>query len=193
MKFYYPIGATPLNHDDAASLIPKHINEQSQLNEWKYKNIIKGQQWLFASKHKDLITLEFLKKLHHKMFNETWGWAGQFRRYQTNIGVEPPQIAVQLKNLCDDVIFWIHAGSFSKEESAVRFHHRLVQIHAFPNGNGRHARLMADALLINQGCPKFSWGSTSLGIDSATRKKYIKALQSADTGDYNPLKAFVRQ
>ena len=192
MKFVYPEGATPFNQDDAAALIPKHITTQNQLNEWEQANIIEGERWLFLRKRRNLLTLEFIKTLHKKMFDKTWKWAGKFRNYNTNIGVAYPLIQESLKALCDDVAYWIKNKVYSIDEICVRFHHQLVAIHAFSNGNGRHARLMTDALLNQLGEAHFSWGKHNLIKQSETRNQYIKALRDADKGNYNTLMKFVR-
>ncbi len=192
MKFVYPEGATPYNQDDAEALLPQHITTQDQLNEWEQANILEAERWLFSRKQKDLLSVPFLQKLHKRMFDKTWKWAGRFRTHNTNIGIPYPVIQESLKALCDDVTYWVHHKTFPIDEIAARFHHRLVQIHAFPNGNGSHARLMADALLVNNGRSRFIWGRKSLVHASQTRDTYIKALKNADRGDETLLLRFVR-
>ena len=91
-----------------------------------------------------------------------------------------------------DVRYQIEHTSYPPDEIAVRFHHRLVAIHPFPNGNGRHARLMADLLVERLGQPRFTWGSRSLVDASTTRQAYIAALQAADARNYAPLLVFSR-
>ena len=125
------------------------------------------------------------------MFNFTWTWAGQFRRSDKNIGVHWPLIQAELHKLCDDTRFWVEQETFAWTELGARFHHRLVSIHPFPNGNGRHARLATDVLLRQNGQSSFTWGSVSLGAASAIRRQYIQALRSADAGDMSPLIEFV--
>ncbi|ARN84286.1 mobile mystery protein B [Candidatus Nucleicultrix amoebiphila] len=192
MKFIYPEGATPFNQDDAAALIPKHITTQDQLNEWEQVNIIEGERWLFSRKRKNILTVEFLKNIHKRMFDKTWKWAGEFRKYNPNIGVPYLLIQEKLRHLCDDATYWVNNKVYSIDEIAARFHHRLVAIHAFPNGNGRHARLMADALLVQLGAARFSWGKETLVKPSQTRSQYIKALKQADKENYKALLNFVR-
>lgn len=192
MKFEYAEGATPFNMDDFDQLIPKHITTQDQLNEWEQANILIADRWLFTRKRKDLLTIEFIKKLHKKMFDKTWKWAGKFRTHNTNIGVDYPLIQESLKMLCDDVVYWFEKETYLIDEIGTRFHHRLVSIHPFSNGNGRHARLMADVLLIQSGVPRFSWGRQNLVKQSETRNQYIKSLRQADQGDYSALMNFVR-
>lgn len=149
MKFVYAEGATPFEQDNAAQLIPKHMTTQDQLNEWEQANIIQAEKWLFTKKHKNILSIDFIKKLHKKMFDKTWIWAGCFRHHQTNIGVRSFEIQSSLQILCDDVKFWIENQTYSKDEIACFLHHRLVFIYSFPNGNGRHARLLTDAFLAD--------------------------------------------
>jgi Fic-DOC domain mobile mystery protein B len=152
---------------------------------------VQGEAW--ASKQRQEILQEaFVRRLHQRMFGETWRWAGEFRKSDKNLGVDWLKIGVELKKLLDDVRYQVEHGSYPADEIAVRFHHRLVAIHPFPNGNGRHARLMADLLAERLGHPRFSWGSRSLVDASETRQRYIAALQAADARDYGPLLAFAR-
>ena len=142
----YAPGATPLDADELASLIPGHITTQGELNEWEQLNIVQGDTWA-RKQRKEILDEGFLRRLHQQMFGETWRWAGSFRKSDKNIGVDWLQIGVELKKLLDDVRFQVANGSLPLDEIAVRFHHRLVAIHPFPNGNGRHARLIADLLV----------------------------------------------
>lgn len=192
MKFVYPNGATPYNQDDEAALIPKHITTQQQLNEWEQENIIAGERWLFSRKHKDLLSIFFVKKLHKKMFDKTWMWAGDFRCHNTNIGVPYPHIQENLANLFADVAYWASNNTFSLDEIAARLHARLVFVHPFSNGNGRHARLLTDAFLKYQGAQRFTWGRKTLSDQSDFRNQYIEALKKADHGDLEALVRFVR-
>lgn len=187
----YPPGATPLDGDELASLIPSHITTQGELNEWEQLNIVQGENWA-RKQRKEILDEAFLRQLQKQMFGETWKWAGEFRKSDKNIGVDWLKIGVELKKLLDDTHFQIEHASYPPDEIAVRFHHRLVAIHPFPNGNGRHARLMADLLIERLGRPRFTWGSHSLVDASATRQQYIAALQAADRRDIAPLLAFAR-
>ncbi len=187
----YPDGATPLDADELASLIPGHITTQGELNEWEQLNILQGEEWA-RKQSKEILDEGFVRQLHERMFGETWRWAGEFRRSDKNIGVDWRRIAVDLRNLLDDVRYQVEHGTFPSDEIAVRFHHRLVAIHPFPNGNGRHARLMADLLIQRLGRPRFSWGRHNLVDAGATRAQYIAALRAADGHDYAPLLAFAR-
>lgn len=191
MKIEHLLGATPLDHQDLMDLIPSHITTQEQLNAWEEKNILKALPWAF--KQKEIVSPPFIKKLHQQMFDKTWKWAGQFRITDKNIGVHWSQISVKMKELCDDVHYQIDHASFSNDEIAVRFHHRLVWIHPFTNGNGRLSRLMADMLITRLGEKRFGWGMhQDLYKATSVRKEYIQALQFADRGDYSKLLTFAR-
>ena len=186
-------GQTPLDPDEAAGLLPTHISTLGELDEWEAENIYHAQQWLRRQKKLDVLNEHFCRELHKKMFSDTWAWAGTFRRSGKNIGCEWTQIGVQLRQLLDNVTYWIAQQIYSTEEAATRFHHLLVLIHPFPNGNGRHARLMADLLLRQHQLPEFTWGSRTQHVaDSVLRRRYIEALRAADAGDYQPLLQFVR-
>jgi Fic-DOC domain mobile mystery protein B len=187
----YPPGATPLDADELASLLPKHITTQGELNEWEQLNILQGEAWA-RRQHKDILDEAFVRQLHQKMFGETWSWAGSFRKSDKNIGVEWQHIGVRLHDLLNDVRHQIDHATYPPDEIAARFHHRLVAIHPFPNGNGRHARMMADLLVQKLGQPPFTWGSKNLIEADEARTRYINALRAADNRDYQPLLAFVR-
>jgi len=192
VNFEYPPGATPLDPDDAAGLIPSHIATQGQLNEWEFQNVAEGRAWALARRRKELLTPDFAWELHRRMFGRTWKWAGTVRKKETNPGIDPTNILVELKKLFDDVAYQIKHKSMPLDEIAARFHHRLTQIHPFPNGNGRHARLMTDILLKEYGAEWFDWGNGDLVASGQVRDRYIAALRAADGRDYSPLKGFVR-
>jgi Fic-DOC domain mobile mystery protein B len=187
----YPPGATPLDADERASLIPGHIATQGDLNEWEQLNILQGERRA-RSQRREILDEQFLRRLHREMFGETWRWAGRFRTSDKNIGVDWLHIGVEVKNLLDDVRYQLEHGGIPADEIAIRFHHRLVAIHPFPNGNGRHARLMADLLAERLGRPRFTWGSASLVDANDARQRYIAALRAADSRDIAPLLAFAR-
>ena len=189
----YPPGATPLDPDEAAGLIPSHITTHGQLNEWELVNIVEGERWAFSRKGKNLLSIEFLRRLHQRMFGDTWRWAGTFRSTEKNIGIDPARIQPALLDLFKDVAAQLEHQSYSLDEIAARFSHRLVSIHPFANGNGRLSRTMADLLLVHYGAGRFSWGAgTNLVAESDTRQGYLAALRAADARDYAPLLAFVR-
>jgi Fic-DOC domain mobile mystery protein B len=138
------------------------------------------------------VSEKFIKDLHGRMLGDVWRWAGTFRTSERNLGIPFYEIPVALRQLLDDTKAWIEYKAHSPDEIAVRFHHRLVQIHAFSNGNGRHARLTADLLVMRLEGERFSWGSANLQDPGAVRKCYITALQTADNHDIGPLLAFAR-
>lgn len=196
MTFEYLPGATPLSPDESAGLIPRHITMQSQLNEWEQSNILDAEKWVMGKKFSlnQIAMRDFICNLHRRMFDKTWKWAGEFRQTNKNIGVDWLMISVSLKNLCDDLIFQIEKNIFDIDETAMRFHHRLVAIHPFANGNGRHARLMTDIFLLSQDQMRFSWGDHhTMTSPTVTRKNYIDALRAADRGDYYLLKTFLKR
>jgi Fic-DOC domain mobile mystery protein B len=185
-------GQTPLDPDEAAGLKPRHIATQGELDEWEAQNILKASRWIARQKKLNVLNDHFCRELHVKMFDDTWKWAGTFRKSDKNIGCDWTQIAVNLRQLLDNMAYWQEHNVFPPEEVAVRFHHRLVWLHAFPNGNGRHARLMTDCLLRQCGIAPFSWGRGNLVTANEVRQRYIQALRAADNNDYTLLLAFVR-
>lgn len=192
LKLEYPPGATPLDPDDAAGLIPSHIVTQGQLNAWEYQNVAEGRAWALSRKRGNLLTREFVDELHRRMFNKTWKWAGKPRQKETQLGIDPAHIQVELKKLFDDVAYQIEHKILPLDEIAAMFHHRLVSIHPFPNGNGRHARLITDVLLVRNGAEPFTWGAGELVESGEVRDRYLAALRVADQRDYGPLLEFVR-
>ena len=193
MNFDYPEGATPLDPDEARGLLLSHITNRSELDRWEQENIAEAESWAFRRIPRDILSDGFVKRLHKKMFGTVWRWAGDFRTTGKNIGVPAWQIAAELRNLRADCASWIEHDTYSPDEIAVRFHHRLTVIHPFPNGNGRHARLMTDILLVHLlKQQRFSWGSGNLVNAGECRQQYIDALRAADRQDYAALLAFVR-
>ena len=193
IEFIYPEGATLIDPDEVEGLLLKHITTRGELDRWEQDNIVEALTWLDRTMPTDIMNEPFIKRLHRRMFTHVWKWAGHFRQSDKNIGVPWYQVSTSLKDLCDDARLWIELQNKSIDEIAVRFHHRLVSIHPFPNGNGRHARLMTDVLLENvMKCTKFTWGSEYLEKPGDTRQKYIAALRAADMRDYEPLRKFVR-
>jgi Fic-DOC domain mobile mystery protein B len=189
----YPEGATPLDPDELGGLKFKHITTRGELDELEQANIEEGLQWLARRRPKDVLTDGFCIELHKRLFGEVWSWAGAFRRTGKNIGVDPIYIGVELRALMDDARYWAERKTYPATEAAVRLHHRLVFIHPFPNGNGRHARIMADAVLESiYGEAAIDWaGGHDLQKMNDRRSAYIAALKSADWGDLAPLMAFV--
>jgi len=183
--------ATPLTPEEMRDLIPAHIAYRRELNEAEQENIVRAQEWAL-SRRRDPLSEKFVKDLHRRMLGDVWRWAGKFRASARNMGIDYWQIPVALRQLLDDAKAWIEYGTYAPDEIAVRFHHRLVQIHPFPNGNGRHSRLMADLLAMQLGRERFSWGRGSLRTAGAARARYVEALRAADDHDIAPLLVFAR-
>ncbi|MCX6124058.1 MAG: mobile mystery protein B [Proteobacteria bacterium] len=189
VEIKYPEGATPLDPDSARGLIPR-LTMQSELNEFEQTNIQLAVDWASKSRKlkQGLVSIEGIRLLHRKMFDLTWKWAGKFRQHDTNLGVSWHKIPEDLKNLCDDVLYWEAHNTYSPIEIAVRFHHKLVSVHPFPNGNGRLSRLVADLFLEYRKHSPLSWGAAdSLGDDSVDRKEYLASLRDADKGKFERL------
>ncbi len=183
--------ATPLSEEEKEGLIPSYITLRRELNEAEQENILEGEDWAFSRK-RNILDEKTLNTLHQKMFGNVWRWAGQYRRTGKNIGVDVYRIPQDLRQLIEDCRYWIDNGTYEPDEIAARFHHRLVWIHAYPNGNGRHARLATDILLTSLGQKRFSWGSANLVDPGTTRERYINSLRAADNHDIGPLLEFVR-
>lgn len=192
MKFEYPPGATPLDPDEAAGLIPPHIVTQAQLNEWEHSNIIEGERWAQNRLRSRELDATFIKDLHRQMYGNTWKWAGMYRTTGKNIGVDAAEIAPRLHDLCEDVRAQVETISIPLDEIAVRMSHRLVAIHPFPNGNGRLSRTCADWLVTKHGGSRFSWGANTHRPEAEVRRDYIAALRTADAGDISELLRFAR-
>jgi len=192
----YPDGATPLDPNETEDLLVDYISTQGELNILEQSNISDAYLWAEKTNLDDMLTATFLLGLHKRMFNQVWKWAGKQRGTNKNIGVSKERILQELGVILSDAEFWIANETYSPDEIAVRFHHRLVQIHVFPNGNGRHARLITNLLLKKMGRPGFTWGaetdSTPLEVEGRTRKVYLTALRNADNEDYQELLKFVR-
>jgi Fic-DOC domain mobile mystery protein B len=189
--FEQPDDATPLTPEEQSALIPAHIAYRRELNEAEFENIARAQNWALA-RRRDVLSEKFVRDLHKQMLGDVWRWAGDFRKSERNLGIPFYEITMQLRQLLDDTKGWIEYASYPPDEIAVRFHHRLVKIHPFPNGNGRHSRLMADLLVMRLGGERFSWGSANLQADGDLRGRYIAALKSAYNHDTAPLLAFAR-
>ena len=195
IDFEYISGQTPLDEDEKEGLLIESISSRGELDEFEQLNIEKAIEWSISSKfvEKIILTEGFVKTLHKQMFSEVWSWAGQFRKSNKNIGVDWTIIGIELKKLLDDAEFWIKNSSYNPDEIAIRFKHRLVKIHCFPNGNGRHSRMMAD-IIIESIFEKevFDWRYSSMVRADATREEYISAIKKADGGNIEPLLDFAR-
>ncbi len=192
----YQDGQTPIDEDEKEGLLIKTISNLRELNEFEQLNVQKAIEWTLKRKLdlQKILTENFIKELHKKMFDEVWKWAGQFRTTNKNIGVDKFQIGIELQNLINDCKYWIEKRIFPDDEIALRFSHRIVNIHPFANGNGRHSRLIADILVSDGfGKPHFTWGSVSLTKPGEARTEYIKALKAADNNDFQLLISFARK
>lgn len=189
-------GQTPLDEDEKEGLLIATITTRGELNEFEQLGVEKAVEWTMKRKLPltQILTEDFVKELHKRMFKDVWRWAGQFRRSNKNFGVDKDLIGIEIRKLLDDCRYWIDHAVFGPDEIAVRFSHRIVTIHPFSNGNGRHSRLITD-ILVSQGLerPHFSWGSINLMAQGAARAAYLKALREADAGDYRSLVDFARQ
>jgi Fic-DOC domain mobile mystery protein B len=191
----YAEGQTQLDDDEKEGLLIPSITTRGELDEFEQLDVEKAIEWLLEVKLNisKILTEKFVIDLHKRMFGDIWKWAGEFRKTNKNIGVDKFMIGTELKNLLDDCNYWIEKKVFSEDEIAVRLSHRMVSIHPFANGNGRHSRLMADVLVTKGfGPPYFTWGSVSLTKQSEARTKYLAALKDADRYDYNSLIEFSR-
>lgn len=191
-EFRQPPGATPLDADTLAGLIPD-LGTQGELNEFEARNILQAVRWAsrVRGQDRDILRDTSLRKLHAKMFDRTWRWAGTYRHAETNIGIDWLQIPVAVVNLCLDTRVQIEQKVYASIELAARFHHALVAIHPFPNGNGRHARLATDLLCERHGWSRPTWGSVSLTADGVARREYIASLREADGFAFNRLITFI--
>ncbi|MEQ8812023.1 MAG: mobile mystery protein B [Imperialibacter sp.] len=195
LDFEYINGQTPLDEEERVGLLIETIATRTELDEFEQQNIEDAIQWTLGRSFKSetILTESFIRGLHWRMYKNVWSWAGEFRRTDKNIGIDKWQIATALKALCDDAAFWIKNETYSPDETAIRFKHRLVSIHCFPNGNGRHSRLMTDVIIDKiYKQPVFTWGAGDLAGLSDTRKEYLLALKEADKGQLNELLRFAR-
>lgn len=193
IQYNYIPGQTPLDDDEKHELIPSIVTHED-LNAFEQENILDARRWIMQKSvllRHDIFTEKFILELHKRMYGYVWKWAGTFRKTNKNIGVDYYQIPVELHKLLDDSKYWLEHETYPITDLAVIFHHRLVKIHLFPNGNGRHARLHADIVIAKFGGKKLSWGGNfNLTQPDKTRKRYIAALREADRGNYQPIIEF---
>jgi Fic-DOC domain mobile mystery protein B len=189
--FEEPDHATPLTPEEKQELIPAHITYRGELNEAEQENIVRAQEWAFG-RRRDLLSENFIKDLHKRMLGDVWRWAGRYRTGEKNIGIPFYEVPMAVQQLLADTKAQIDSKAYPPDEIAVRFSHRLVHIHPFPNGNGRLSRLMADLLVMSLGGERFSWGSTNLQEAGTVRRRYTEAIKAADNHDMVPLLAFAR-
>lgn len=186
-----PEGATPLSPQDHKGLRQSWIITRDDLNAAEQANILAGRAWALRSRVA-LTSEDYLRKLHRRMFGDVWSWAGKLRTVETNIGALPHEIPIKLRYFLGEVEYWLAHQTYPADELVARYHHGLVFIHPFANGNGRHTRLAADLLCRQLGVTPFTWGQNRLDQTGATRRAYLQALRSADQHDFGPLLAFVR-
>jgi Fic-DOC domain mobile mystery protein B len=195
LDFDYIDGQTPLDEEEKDGLLIPTIATRGELDEFEQQNIEQAVQWTLGRsfKREVILTEDFIRTLHKRMYADVWAWAGEFRKTNKNIGVDKWQIPSDLKYLLDDAKYWHENNTYPPDEIAVRFKHRIVSIHCFPNGNGRHSRLMADIIIEKiYKQPVFSWGAANLSSEGDTRTAYLKAVKTADKGDYSLMLAFAR-
>ncbi|MDA3886099.1 MAG: mobile mystery protein B [Candidatus Delongbacteria bacterium] len=195
LELSYENGQTPISEEEKEGLLIKTISTKGELDEFEQNNIEEAVVWTLRRKFKldQILSEKFICEVHKKMFSDVWGWAGKFRKTDKNIGVDKFQIAIDLRYLFDNCKYWIENKTYPEDEIAVRFKHRIVKIHPFPNGNGRHSRLCGDILISHFfKRPVFTWGHKSLTPKSKTRDIYINAVKAADHDDIKPLLDFAR-
>ncbi|AMO21306.1 mobile mystery protein B [Flavobacterium columnare] len=191
----YINGQTPLSEEEMEGLKIPSITTRKELDEFEQLNIEKAIEWTLRAKLKpeQLFSEKFIKDLHKKMYGDVWKWAGNFRNSEKNIGIKSYMVTVALKQLLDDALFWFQNNTYPQDEMAIRFKHRLVSIHCFPNGNGRHSRLIADLIVTKlYNANYFTWGKSNLVQANETRTNYIKALREADNQNFTPLIVFAK-
>jgi len=193
IPFHADEAATPLSPEECNGLLPRHVTLRQELNELEAANILEADLWAFRRRTKLLLSEAFVLKLHKRMFGSVWDWAGMYRKTPRNLGIEAWRIPSEVRLLLADTEYWVAHSTFAPQECAVRFHHRLVSIHPFPNGNGRHSRMMADLIARNLGEMRLSWGGNGVHtVAGEIWRRYIEALQAADRHDYGPLLRFAR-
>jgi Fic-DOC domain mobile mystery protein B len=190
-------GNTPLDEDAIAGLIPPDVHTRAELNAWEATNIGHAIAWAYGRAHVDILSVETLQEIHRRMFDATWSWAGKFRRSENSISpYQWAHVPAMMRELIEDTRVQYVPGAHGRsvlDDIALHFHHRLVLIHPWTNGNGRHARLATDLLLREWNCPAFTWGDTvGAGFGDAVRRHYIEALRAADASDFDALRRFVR-
>ncbi len=194
--FEEPYGATPLGPDERADLLLTHVETREELNELENANILQGISWLSslpALTVDELLSMAFFEELHKRLLGEVWAWAGSYRTRELNIGCDPFHIRTNLFNLLEDIKCWIEFNHFDSLELSARIQHRLVLIHPFPNGNGRHSRIFTDCvrgMILEK--PTLRWAEGNLDQQTEEREQYISSLRQADRGDYQTFIDYLR-
>lgn len=197
LEIVYNEGETPLDEDEKEGLLIPFVTTRGELDEVEQRNIEKAFRWTVERRKKftlkEVLSEQFLQELHAKMLGEVWRWAGAFRNSNKNIGVDKYQIGMELRMLMDDCKYWIENNIYNPDELAVRFKHRIVSIHCFANGNGRHSRLIADVIIEKiLGGKVFTWGQQNLAGLNEYRALYLDALRKADRRNFESLIRFAR-
>jgi Fic-DOC domain mobile mystery protein B len=189
----YSDGNTPIRPEEAEQLLPK-ISTLAELNEYEAVNILRAREWAFNNrtmKSADPLEEAYVRELHRRMFDNVWKWAGTYRQTERNIGCDPKEIIQRIPQLLRNTKYWLYNKTFSVDESLLRFHHQLTKIHPFANGNGRHARMIADVAAVKYGQAEFTWGAgKDLVAEGDARTRYLAALRALDT-DENDLKSLL--
>ncbi len=191
----YQPGQTPLDEDEIHGLLLPVIATQGELNEFEQLNIEQAMEWTLkrSFRREQIFTEAFVCDVHRRMYGDVWAWGGEFRKTNKNIGTDKWKIGAELKCLLDDAAYWIENNIYAPDEMALRFKHRLVSIHCFANGNGRHSRLLADIIVSKIfKRPVFTWGAANLAQQGDARERYLHAVKAADVGEIDPLLAFAR-
>jgi len=195
LRLEYVEGQTPISEEEKEGLKIRAIVTQNDLNQFEQLHIEKAMIWLMRTsiKPNQILSVEFIKMVHKRMFGDIWTWAGTFRNTEKNIGVSWVKISEELSKLLSDTQFWIDNKTYPADEIAIRFKHRLVSIHCFSNGNGRHSRVMAD-IIIQHIFQKeiFTWSNSNLYESNKVRTEYINAIKLADQGNVLRLLGFAR-
>lgn len=183
----YSDGNTPIRPEEAEQLIPK-ISTMAELNEYEALNILEAQRWAFSARAMNStnpLEESYVRTLHVKMFDQVWKWAGTYRMHELNIGCDPREIIQRIPQLLGNTKYWLDNKTFPVDECLIRFHHQLVsRIHPFPNGNGRHARMMTDVIAVKCGRPEFTWGArANLVAEGGARTAYLAALRALDANE----------
>jgi Fic-DOC domain mobile mystery protein B len=193
----YSDGNTPIRPEEAEQLIPQ-ISTIGELNEYEALNILRAREWMFddrTMKSLDPLDELYVRELHHRMFDNVWKWAGVYRQTERNIGCDLREIVQRIPQLLANTRYWLEKETFPTDEAILRFHHQLTRIHPFANGNGRHARMIADVIAVKNGQPEFTWGAgENLVADGDARSEYLAALRALDANDSDvkPLLDFAR-
>jgi Fic-DOC domain mobile mystery protein B len=195
INYQYTPGQTPIDEDEKEGLLIRSISTLGELNEAEQLNIQTAVEWTLRRRFeaRDIFSETFVRELHKRMYRDVWRWAGEFRQTDKNIGVDKFDIPIHLKQLLDDAQFWLANNTYPPDETAIRIKHRIVSIHCFANGNGRHSRLIADVISSHIfGAKVFSWSARELAAKSEARSRYLQSLKQADLGDMTALLAFAR-